>query len=147
MEELDTLDYQVINLLQENGRATNTEIANEIGVSEGTVRRRYRNLIEEGVIKVVAIPDPSKLGRGTTAVVGLQVDPAEVEPAANPMAKFPEVQYVSITTGAYDIFIWVALPSPEQLSTFLRSDIGSISGVKRTAVSYTHLTLPPIYSV
>ncbi|MBT17428.1 MAG: transcriptional regulator [Dehalococcoidia bacterium] len=132
MEELDTLDYQVINLLQENGRATNTEIANEIGVSEGTVRRRYRNLIEEGVIKVVAIPDPSKLGRGTTAVVGLQVDPAEVEPAANSMAKFPEVQYVSITTGAYDIFIWVALPSPEQLSTFLRSEIGSISGVKRT---------------
>ena len=43
MEELDTLDYQLINLLQENGRATNTEIANEIGVSEGTVRRRYRN--------------------------------------------------------------------------------------------------------
>ena len=132
MEELDTLDYQLINLLQENGRATNTEIANEIGVSEGTVRRRYRNLIEEGVIKVVAIPDPSKLGRGTTAVVGLQVDPAEVEPAANSMAKFPEVQYVSITTGAYDFFIWVALPSPEQLSTFLRSEIGSISGVKRT---------------
>ena len=76
MEELDTLDYQLINLLQENGRATNTEIANEIGVSEGTVRRRYRNLIEEGVIKVVAIPDPSKLGRGTTAVTSTEEQPA-----------------------------------------------------------------------
>ena len=132
MDELDNLDYQLINILQANGRATNTEVATEIGVSEGTVRRRYRNLIKAGVIRVVAIPDPSKLGRGTTAVVGLQVDPAEVEPAAAAMAKFSEVQYVSITTGAYDIFIWVALPSPEELSVFLRSQIGIIRGVKRS---------------
>ena len=89
-------------------------------------------MIKTGVIRVVAIPDPSKLGRGTTAVVGLQVDPAEVEPAAAAMAKFNEVQYVSITTGAYDIFIWGALPSPEELSVFLRSQIGIIRGVKRS---------------
>ncbi len=129
---MDELDYQLINLLQTNGRASNIELANEIGVSEGTIRRRFRNLVRDGVIRVVAIPDPAKLGRGTTALVGLQVDPAEVEPVANALAELPEVQYAAITTGAYDVFLWVALPSPEQLAAFLRSSVGTVPGVRRT---------------
>ena len=129
---MDDLDYQLIALLQANGRASNIELASEIGVSEGTIRRRFRRLVRDGVIRVVAIPDPAKLGHGTTALVGLQVDPAEVEPVANQLAELAEVQYAAITTGAYDVFIWVALPSPEDLASFLRSQVGMISGVRRT---------------
>ena len=130
--KVDDLDYQLINLLQANGRASNIELANQIGVSEGTIRRRFRNLVRDGVIRVVAVPDPAKLGRGTTALVGLQVDPAEVEPVATKLAELAEVQYAAITTGAYDVFLWVALPSPEQLSSFLRSQVGTVPGVRRT---------------
>ncbi len=129
---LDDLDDKLISLLQSNGRASNIELAKKVGVSEGTVRRRFRNLIKDEVIRVVAIPDPSKLGRGTTALIGLQVDPAQVDPVASALSKVEEVQYVSVTTGAYDIFLWVALSSPEELSEFLRSKIGSIEGVRRT---------------
>ena len=129
---LDELDDKLINLLQTDGRASNIELAKKVGVSEGTVRRRFRNLIKDEVIRVVAIPDPSKLGRGTTALVGLQVDPALVDPVGTELARIPEVQYVSVTTGAYDIFLWVAVSSPEELSEFLRSRIGAIQGVRRT---------------
>lgn len=130
--ELDELDQQLISLLQSNGRASNIELAKQIGVSEGTIRRRFRSLIKDKIIKVVAIPDPAKLGRSTSALVGLQVDPAEVDPVANKLASIPEVQYVSVTTGAFDIFVWVALGSPEELSSFLRLQVGSIAGVRRT---------------
>jgi Lrp/AsnC family transcriptional regulator for asnA, asnC and gidA len=130
--ELDPLDQQLITLLQTNGRASNIELAKQIGVSEGTIRRRFRSLIKDKIIKVVAIPDPAKLGRSTSALVGLQVDPAEVDPVANKLAAIPEVQYVSVTTGAFDIFVWVALSSPEELSSFLRLQVGSIQGVRRT---------------
>ena len=44
----------------------------------------------------------------------------------------PEVQYAAVTTGAYDVFLWVALGSPEELSSFLRTRVGSIDGVRRT---------------
>ena len=89
-------------------------------------------MIKDEVIRVVAIPDPAKLGRGTTALVGLQVDPAAVDPADEALAQIPEVQYCAVTTGAYDVFLWVALSSPEELSNFLRLQVGSIAGVRRT---------------
>ena len=129
---LDDLDDKLINLLQTDGRASNIELAKKVGVSEGTVRRRFRNLIRDEIIRVVAIPDPSKLGRNTTALIGLQVDPALVDPVASELAKIPEVQYAAVTTGAYDVFLWVALGSPEELSNFLRTRVGSIGGVRRT---------------
>ena len=129
---MDDLDNQLITLLQANGRASNIELANALGVSEGTIRRRFRGLVEGQVIRVVAIPDPSKLGKATTALVGLRADPAQVEPVANQLAQMVEVQWAAITTGAFDIFVWVALPSPEELAVFLRTQVGSIPGVRRT---------------
>ncbi len=129
---LDELDDKLINLLQTDGRASNIELAKKVGVSEGTVRRRFRNLIKDEIIRVVAIPDPSKLGRNTTALIGLQVDPALVDPVAIELARIPEVQYAAVTTGAYDVFLWVALSSPEELSSFLRIRVGGIEGVRRT---------------
>jgi Lrp/AsnC family transcriptional regulator for asnA, asnC and gidA len=130
--DLDELDDKLISLLQVNGRASNIELAKQVGVSEGTIRRRFRNLIKDEVIRVVAIPDPGKMGRGTTAVIALQVEPSEVDPVAAKLAEIPEVQYVSVTTGAFDVFLWVALGSPEELSSFLRLQVGGISGVRRT---------------
>ena len=129
---MDELDRKLISLLQANGRASNIELAKDLGVSEGTIRRRFRTLVKDQIIRVVAIPDPVKLGQATTALIGLQIDPAAVEPAANELARIKEVQYCAITTGAYDVFLWVALPSPEELAAFLRIKVGNIAGVRRT---------------
>ncbi len=63
MQGLDEIDNQLINLLQRDGRASNIDLARQMGVSEGTIRRRFRNLVKEEIIRVVAIPDASKLGR------------------------------------------------------------------------------------
>ena len=132
MTVLDDLDSQLINLLQNDGRASNIELARKMGVSEGTIRRRVRNLVKEEVIRVVAIPDASKLGRQTSALIGLQVDPAFVDSVATSLARMDEVQYSAVTTGAYDVFCRVALNSPADLSEFLRSRVGEIEGVRRS---------------
>ena len=79
MVVLDEIDGKLIELLQRNGRASNIELARQMGVSEGTIRRRFRNLVKEEVIRVVAIPDASKLGKRMSALIGLRVDPAYVE--------------------------------------------------------------------
>lgn len=132
MIELDDFDSELIRLLQSDGRASNIELARQIGVSEGTVRRRFRHLVEEEVIRVVAIPDYSKLGRQTSALIGLKVEPACVESVANELATMEEVHYAAVTTGAYDVFCRVSLGSPLELSDFLRNRIGEIQGVRRS---------------
>lgn len=129
---MDELDRKIIELLQIDGRASNARIAREVGVSEGTVRRRLRHLIQNDVIKVLAVPNLEQMGFGTAALIGLQTDPGKVDEVADAVGALKEAHYVSITTGAYDIFTWVGLESPERLGTFLRTQVGTIPGVRRT---------------
>ena len=129
---MDELDRKIIALLQGDGRASNAKIARAVGVSEGTVRRRLRRLVQQDVVKIVAVPNLEKLGYATTALVGLQTGPGKSDEVADAIASLDEAQYVAITTGAYDIFIWAGLESAESLGTFLRNKIGNIEGVQRT---------------
>ena len=59
---MDELDAKIIATLRQNGRASNAGIARSAGVSEGTVRRRLRRLIDEEHIFVAAIPNPAMMG-------------------------------------------------------------------------------------
>ena len=116
---MDELDLKIVGILQQDGRASNARIARQLGVSEGTVRRRLKRLMDEEAIQVLALPEPTKLGYTTEAIVALQVDPGKIEDVAAELAGAPEALNVSVTTGAFDLFAWVALPSPEELHNFL----------------------------
>ena len=129
---MDDLDQRIIRLLQSDGRASNASIARKVGVSEGTVRRRLRYLIEGEFIKVIAVPNLTHMGYATAALVGVQTEPGKVDDVADSIATLEEAQYVAVTTGAYDIFTWVSLESPDKLVTLLASKVGSIPGVRRT---------------
>ncbi|MBI4339470.1 MAG: Lrp/AsnC family transcriptional regulator [Chloroflexi bacterium] len=129
---MDDLDKKIIELLQVDGRASNARIARDVGVSEGTVRRRLRRLVQDEIIRVVAVPDPEKMGYNTVAIVGIQADPDKIDDVAKLLAQMEETQYVSLTTGTFDIFIWAALPSSEALGNFLRRKVGMTPGIRRT---------------
>ena len=138
---MDELDREIIAILQSNGRASNARIARRIGVSEGTVRRRLKKLIADGVIDIVAVVDAERLGYDTEALVGVQVDPDKVMEVAANLGELPESNWVAITTGTYDVFMWVTLQSADQLGTFLREKLGVVSGVRRTE-TFVRLSLP-----
>ena len=141
MPEVDELDRRMIQLLQRNGRASNARVAREVGVSEGTVRRRLKRLLEEDIIKVVAFPDPEMFGYGTEALVGVQVDPDRTNEVASSLAVLRETSWVSVTTGAFDIFTWVTLPSSVELGTFLNTKVRTVPGVRRTE-TFVNLQIP-----
>ena len=129
---VDDLDNQIVEILKKDGRASNAHIARALGVSEGTVRRRLRMLIEGGVIHVNVSLDPVKMGLTTEAIIGLEVDPDKMDPVCASLADFDEIGYVTLTTGAMDVFAWGRFSSTESLGLFLRSKVGKIPGVRRT---------------
>lgn len=129
---MDDLDSNIISVLQEDGRASNAGIARQVGVTEGTVRRRLKRLVGEEYIHVIAMLDPDKLGYKSEALIGVMVDPDKIDAAAEKISNLEEVSWAAVTTGAYDIFTWVALPTSEDLGIFLRTKVGSIAGVSRT---------------
>ena len=129
---VDDLDNQIVEILKKDGRASNAHIARALGVSEGTVRRRLRMLIEGGVIHVNVSLDPVKMGLTTEAIIRLEVDPDKMDPVCASLADFDEIGYVTLTTGAMDVFAWGRFSSTESLGLFLRSKVGKIPGVRRT---------------
>lgn len=138
---MDRLDVQIVSRLQEDGNATNATIARSIlpsPVSEETVRRRLKRLMQEGYMKIVAIPDARKMGYESQVIIGLQVDANKIDHVADTLSEMNEVSWVSVTTGSFDIFGWATVKSFDQLSDFLRTRVGRIEGVKKME---TFLTL------
>ena len=129
---MDELDVNIINLLQLDGRASNAKIAREAGVSEGTISRRLKKLIEDGYLSVIAIPNLDRLGFATTAMIGIQTEPGMSEKVATTIAELEQAHYVAVTTGSFDVFVWVGTDTAENLGSFLREQVGVINGVQRT---------------
>lgn len=138
-DELSTLDKRIIEHLQTDGRRPFTQIATEIGVSEAAVRSRTNRLIERGILQVVGVADPGKLGF-QQALIGIRCEPGRLVAVADALAALPEVDYVVITTGRYDILIEMVSEDNEGLLRFLTDRLPAIDGVRDTE-TFTYLRL------
>jgi Lrp/AsnC family transcriptional regulator, regulator for asnA, asnC and gidA len=129
---LDEVDYRIVAFLQKDGRIPNVEIARELGLAEGTVRKRLEWLCASEVIRITAIPDPDKLGLTTRIYIGIEADQAQLQAVAEQLAAIPDIRSVSIATGTYDVIVEAVLPSSSHLLSFLLDKVAGIPGVKRT---------------
>lgn len=137
---MDELDRRIIELLQSDGRASNADIARMLGVAEATVARRLTRLVREDKMRVVAVRNLEKLGFTTTALIGLQTEPGKAEEVAVALSQLDKVHFVTVTTGSYDVFAWVALESTEALHDFANRQVGGMVGV-RHSVSFINLAI------
>ncbi|HHY15992.1 MAG TPA: Lrp/AsnC family transcriptional regulator, partial [Firmicutes bacterium] len=129
---LDEFDRAIINLLQQNGRMPFLTIANQLNLAEGTVRRRVGKLLNEGLLRIVGVADPFKVGLNTVAVVGMKVERGRIENIAEQLSALPEVRYVALSTGNYDLVIEVVVSGNDELLTFLVDTLRDIDGISNT---------------
>jgi Lrp/AsnC family transcriptional regulator for asnA, asnC and gidA len=131
-EELSPLDKRIIEHLQRDGRRPFTQIAAEIGVSEAAVRARTNRLVEHGILQVVGVTDPLKIGFHLQAMIGIRCDADKLMKVSEAVAGLNEVDYVVITAGTYDLLIEVVLEDNEALLRFLVERLRRIDGVRET---------------
>lgn len=129
---MDKLDYEILSQLQADGRRPFTEIARELGVTEGTVRKRATRLIEHDYIRIIGLVDPHKVGFDSSAIIHVSVIPTHLEDAAQTIKLFPEVSYLLMVSGEYDLLVEVRCRSREQFATFIRDKLHKVVGVQRT---------------
>ena len=96
---MSDLDKRIIEHLQTDGRRPFTQIAADLGVSEAAVRARTNRLIERGILQVVGVTDPLKLGFHQMAMIGIRCESDQLVAVAEQVAEMPEVDYVVITAG------------------------------------------------
>jgi Lrp/AsnC family transcriptional regulator for asnA, asnC and gidA len=131
-EEVSALDKRIIEHLQQDGRRPFTQIAADLGVSEAAVRARTNRLVERGILQVVGVTDPLKLGFHLQAMIGIRCEASMLMAVTEAVAAFPEVDYVVITAGTYDLLIEVVCEDNEALLRFLTDRLRTIEGVRDT---------------
>jgi Lrp/AsnC family transcriptional regulator for asnA, asnC and gidA len=129
---MDDLDRLILQTLQDDGRAAFTDIAKKAGVSETTVRAHYRNLVQQGIVRTVGIVDPAALGFQAPALIAVAVEPGQVEEVARKIAALPEVSYLVMTLGAWDLMVEVFCRDLLHLSEVILHQVHRIPGVRTT---------------
>ncbi len=129
---MDNLDKQIVSLLQQDARQSSQNLSKQLHVSSATIRRRLKNLLQNGTIRIVAAIDPAKVGYSLRALVAFDVEHSELKTVTDKLAEHPDVKWVATTTGRFDVMAFVALTSPEELSEFMQGEITRIKGVKDT---------------
>jgi Lrp/AsnC family transcriptional regulator for asnA, asnC and gidA len=133
MDKLDRIDWEIIALLNEDGRMPSAEIARRMGnVSARTVTNRIEALTRKGIINIRAVVNPETVGYGVLADVFIEVEPGRVREVAEGVAGLSQVSYVACATGDTDISISVRARSIEELFNFVTEKLGKIPGVRRT---------------
>lgn len=129
---IDDLDRAIISFLQYDGRMPFTNIADELGITEGTVRRRVKKLTESGTLQIVGVVEPQELGWTEAAMIGISVKTSLINEVAESIAKLPEVSYLFQAAGEFDFFAEVYCRDREHFVYFLNNKLQKLPGVERT---------------
>ncbi len=113
-QSLDKTDIAIIGHLQQDGRRAFTTIAKDLGISEASVRQRVSRLLRTNIIQIVAVSSPLDLGL-IWGQVQLRVAGDRLEAVAEELAELPQVDFVSICAGDYDIIVGVVAHDREEL--------------------------------
>jgi len=146
MYKPDRIDRQIVDLLMEDGRMPCAEIARRIGgVSERSVRYRIERLLEQGIMRVSAIPNPQALGYSVMADVFIEVEPGRIPDVARRLAAYECVSYVACSTGDRDVSIQIVARDNAELYRFVTEVVGHVPGVRKTSTLLVPLILKDVY--
>lgn len=129
---MDNLDFKLISLLREDATQTSEVLAKQLGVSSSTVRARIKRLLKQGVFRIIAYLDPDKMGTPLRAIIALDVAFDKINEATEQLSKFPEVKYILVTSGRYDVMMIVWCTSTEALFKFISEQLSKVEGIKNT---------------
>jgi Lrp/AsnC family leucine-responsive transcriptional regulator len=138
---LTAVDRRILKILQEDGRITNAELAERVGLSPSPCLRRVRLLEEAGIIRrYVTLLDPDALGLGVAAFVEIKLGPKNTATAAAfeaAIKKFTEIMECHIMTGEYDYLLRIVVPDIPSLRAFVMNQLLSVPGVEATRSSFS----------
>jgi Lrp/AsnC family transcriptional regulator for asnA, asnC and gidA len=127
---MDSIDLKILEELKADGRKSFNDIASVVGKTEATVRRRVRNLEDEGVIKKYTIEYNINSKPKTRATVKIEPDFKEIKSILKELIEIDEITDIWRLSGDCGLFIKVEIPSIEQFNPLIEEKISQIAGVK-----------------
>ena len=129
---MDSLDEQLITLLEKNARQSSDVLAKKLHVSDTTVRRRLRQLIASDTLRIVALVDPNKVGFPLIVGMSFNVEHGKLDSVARELVNEPPIKWLSLSTGRFDILATAAFRSTNELNEFVQKKLPGIQGVRHS---------------
>lgn len=131
--ELNDMDRAIVERLARDARVSNREIAEELGVTEGTVRGRVKRMEEDKQIRITAVTNIDRFRDAALAYIWVEVERSnQTKEVARQLADIPELGFVGVMLGRADILAITMVRSPEHLARFVHKRISTIEGVRGT---------------
>ena len=140
--KIDALNISIIRNLQE-GRKSYKIIAEDLSVSENTVRSRVSKLEDEGVLEIVGLVNPEAIPRHRVVMVGVKLTTMDLVKKGEEFSQLKGVVSVSVVTGRFDLILTVLLKSGFGLLEFYTEEVSQLSDVQsvETFVVYKSFNL------
>ncbi|RLI91534.1 MAG: Lrp/AsnC family transcriptional regulator [Candidatus Altiarchaeales archaeon] len=143
MDKFDEIDIRLLEVLEEDSRISDKELASMLGISEDEVKKRIKTLKEKKILKKFkAVVDWKKLGKKlVTAIIQVKVVPQEragFSKICKEIAKDEKVKDVFVVTGEYDLILLVEGEDMDELARFVTEKLAPKREVTGT---YTHIVL------
>ena len=132
---IDSVDCEIIRLLQKDGRIANTDIAKKVGISEATVRSRLDRLVKEDYIQIVAVSNPMKLGFKIVGNIRIYVEIKKMDQIIKKLQKLKPLWFIVQSTGGTGIETEFVVRDMDELNELIFENINRIDGVIRTETS------------
>ncbi|WP_374626958.1 Lrp/AsnC family transcriptional regulator [Devosia sp.] len=135
-ESLDRIDLKLLRLLQRDGRISNAELADRVGVSAATCHRRTQRLVEAGhVAGFRAVLDPSRIELGTLVLVGVVLDRSTPESFAAFETAATKLKFVidcHLVAGDFDYFLKIRVRDMADFNRLHGTQLIALPGVRQT---------------
>ncbi|MFC1680505.1 Lrp/AsnC family transcriptional regulator [Pseudomonadota bacterium] len=120
LANFDGLNQQIVAMLQEDGRAAFSTIAQKLGVSEATIRARVAKMRNSNLIHFITVVNPLALGYTAWAMLGIKVAQGSgADEVAQYFRDCPQVVYAMRVASRFDLLAEVVCESPDELRKFL----------------------------
>ncbi len=123
-------DQAIVAELRKNGRVTNQQIADALGLTPSTVSSRVRRMEEANQLRVIAVADFAAMGYHVLVRIGISVDGRSVSDVAKELAEFPEVFAVHMVTGPHDLDLLLGLHEFTELKQLMSGRFAKVTGLK-----------------
>jgi Lrp/AsnC family transcriptional regulator, regulator for asnA, asnC and gidA len=144
--KIDETNLAIIKYLRE-GRKSFKNIAEGLSITENTVRARVNRLVEEGVLEITGLVDPSAIAGHRLVLVGIKLSTMELVKKGEEFSKLEGVVSVCVVTGQYDLMLTVLLNDSHDLLQFYTDEVSRIKDVQsaETFVVYKTFNLKVPY--
>ena len=130
---LDKVDRAIVEYLSRDARTSNRQIAEDLGVTEGTVRGRIKRMEEEKLIRITAVTNIDRFADAALAYIWIEVEKSgQTREVARQLADIQELGFVGVMLGRSDILAITMVRNAEHLAEFVHSTISGIRGVRST---------------